>query len=46
MEEWGYEPDLKLDLFATQRGRGGPGRNLRKRDLRARLYLSELHGSG
>jgi hypothetical protein len=34
-EEWGYERDLKLDLFATQRGRGGQGRNLveRKRDL-------------
>ena len=23
MDEWGYERDLKLDLLATQRGRGG-----------------------
>ena len=28
MEEWGYERDLKLDLFATQRGSAGQGRNL------------------
>ena len=25
MHEWGYERDLKLDLLATQRGRGGQG---------------------
>ena len=28
MDEWGYERDLKLDLLATQRGRGGQGRDL------------------
>ena len=28
MDEWGYERDLKLDLFATQRGRGGQCRYL------------------
>ena len=28
MHEWGYERDLKLDLLATQRGRGGQGRDL------------------
>src|SRR5215471_3509662 len=35
MQEWGYERYLKLDLFATQRGCGGQGRDLveRKRDL-------------
>ena len=30
MEEWGYERDLKLDLFATQCRRGGQGRDLVK----------------
>ena len=30
MDEWGYERDLKLDLLATQRGRGGQGRDLVK----------------
>ena len=30
MDQWGYERDLKPDLFATQRGRGGQGRNLVK----------------
>ena len=33
MDEWGYERDLKLDLFATQRGRGGQGRDLVERAL-------------
>src|SRR5262249_36608977 len=28
MDERGYERDLKLDLLATQRGRGGQGRDL------------------
>ena len=28
MDEWGYERDLKPDLLATQRGRGGQGRYL------------------
>ena len=28
MDERGYERDLKLDLFAAQRGRGGQGRDL------------------
>ena len=28
MDEWSYERDLKLDLLATQRGRGGQGRDL------------------
>src|SRR5262249_44681516 len=31
MHEWGYERDLKLDLFAAQRGRGREGRDLGKR---------------
>src|SRR5271166_2987752 len=31
MDEWGYERDLKLDLFATQRWRTGQRRNLIKR---------------
>ena len=31
MHERGYERDLKLDLLATQRGRGGQGRDLGKR---------------
>src|SRR5215472_4403375 len=30
-EEWGYECNLELDLFATQRGRGGQGRDLVER---------------
>ena len=30
MDEWGYQRDLKLDLLATQRGRGGQGRDLVK----------------
>ena len=28
MHEWSYERDLKLDLFATQRGGVGQGRDL------------------
>ena len=28
MHEWGYQRDLKLDLLATQRGRGRQGRDL------------------
>ena len=28
MEKWGYERDLKLDLFATQRACGGQGGNV------------------
>jgi hypothetical protein len=28
MEEWGYERDLKPDLLATQRRRGGQGFDL------------------
>jgi hypothetical protein len=31
MHEWGYERDLKLDLLATQRRRGGQDRDLGKR---------------
>jgi hypothetical protein len=31
MAEWGYERDLKLDLFAAQRRRGGQGRDLGER---------------
>jgi hypothetical protein len=31
MDERSYERDLKLDLFAAQRRRGGQGRNLGKR---------------
>ena len=30
MDEWGYERNLKLDLLAAQRGRGGQRRNLDK----------------
>ena len=30
MDERGYERDLKLNLLATQRGRGGQGRDLGK----------------
>ena len=37
MHEWGYERDLKLDLLATQRGRGGQGRDLVER-ARELLY--------
>ena len=39
MDERGYERDLKLDLLATQRGRGGQGRDLVKgaRELLYRL---------
>src|ERR1700732_3587529 len=28
MDEWGYEPDLKLDLLAKQRRRAGQSRDL------------------
>ena len=37
MDERGYERDLKLDLLATQRGRGGQGRDLVER-ARELLY--------
>jgi hypothetical protein len=31
VHEWGYQRDLKLDLLATQRGRGGQRRDLGER---------------
>jgi hypothetical protein len=31
VDEWDDERDLKLDLFTTQRGRAGQGRDLIKR---------------
>jgi hypothetical protein len=39
MNEWGYERDLKLDLFAAQRRSGRQGRDLRERavELSSRL---------
>ena len=39
MHEWRYERDLKLDLFATQRWRGGQDRYVIKRAREMRYCL-------